>query len=92
MSRNHVDKGFISLHPGGIPHGPHPGATERSIGQTETLELAVMVDTFRPLRHPGRCRHERPGLPHFLVGGLIGLPFNDNFWNYGYRQFFPPTG
>lgn len=50
MSRNHVDKGFISLHPGGIPHGPHPGATERSIGQTETLELAVMVDTFRPLQ------------------------------------------
>jgi homogentisate 1,2-dioxygenase len=50
MSRNHVEKGFISLHPGGIPHGPHPGAMERSIGQTETLELAVMVDTFRPLK------------------------------------------
>ncbi|NDD48183.1 MAG: homogentisate 1,2-dioxygenase, partial [Flavobacteriia bacterium] len=42
--------GFISLHPGGIPHGPHPGAYERSIGQKETLELAVMVDTFRPLK------------------------------------------
>ncbi|MFY7706977.1 MAG: homogentisate 1,2-dioxygenase [Flavobacteriales bacterium] len=50
MSRNHVDKGYISLHPGGIPHGPHPGATERSIGQKETGELAVMVDTFRPLK------------------------------------------
>lgn len=50
MSRNHVDKGYISLHPAGIPHGPHPGAMERSIGQKETLELAVMVDTFRPLR------------------------------------------
>lgn len=50
MSRNHVDKGFISLHPAGIPHGPHPGAMERSIGQKETLELAVMVDTFRPLK------------------------------------------
>jgi homogentisate 1,2-dioxygenase len=50
MSRNHVDKGYISLHPGGIPHGPHPGAYERSIGQKETLELAVMIDTFRPLR------------------------------------------
>lgn len=49
MSRNHVDKGYISLHPGGIPHGPHPGAMERSIGQKETGELAVMVDTFRPL-------------------------------------------
>jgi homogentisate 1,2-dioxygenase len=50
MSRNHVEKGFISLHPGGIPHGPHPGAAERSIGQKETAELAVMIDTFRPLR------------------------------------------
>ena len=50
MSRNHVDKGFISLHPAGIPHGPHPGAMERSIGQKETAELAVMVDTFKPLR------------------------------------------
>lgn len=50
MSRNHVEKGYISLHPAGIPHGPHPGAAERSIGQTETAELAVMVDTFRPLR------------------------------------------
>ena len=50
MSRNHVKKGFISLHPGGIPHGPHPGAYEKSIGKKETLELAVMVDTFRPLK------------------------------------------
>lgn len=50
MSRNHVDKGYISLHPGGIPHGPHPGAMERSIGMKETLELAVMVDTFKPLK------------------------------------------
>lgn len=50
MSRNHVEKGFISLHPGGIPHGPHPGAMERSIGQKETGELAVMVDTFKPLK------------------------------------------
>jgi homogentisate 1,2-dioxygenase len=50
MSRNHVEQGFISLHPAGIPHGPHPGAYERSIGQTATEELAVMVDTFRPLQ------------------------------------------
>ena len=50
MSRNHVEKGYISLHPAGIPHGPHPGAYERSIGQKGTEELAVMVDTFRPLR------------------------------------------
>ena len=50
MSRNHVDKGFISLHPAGIPHGPHPGAMERSIGQERTEEWAVMVDTFKPLK------------------------------------------
>ncbi len=50
MSRNHVDKGYLSLHPGGIPHGPHPGAMEKSIGKKETLELAVMVDTFKPLK------------------------------------------
>lgn len=50
MSRNHIEKGMITLHPGGIPHGPHPGAMERSLGQKETLELAVMVDTFKPLK------------------------------------------
>ena len=49
MSRSNVDKGFISLHPAGIPHGPHPGTMEKSIGMKETLELAVMVDTFKPL-------------------------------------------
>ena len=50
MSRNHIEKGMITLHPSGIPHGPHPGAMERSIGQKETKELAVMVDTFKPLK------------------------------------------
>lgn len=50
MSRNHVEKGFMSLHPAGIAHGPHPGAYERSIGQAATEELAVMIDTFKPLR------------------------------------------
>jgi len=49
MSRNDIAPGHISLHPAGIPHGPHPGATERSIGKTQTEELAVMVDTFKPL-------------------------------------------
>jgi homogentisate 1,2-dioxygenase len=49
MSRNDVKPGNISLHPAGIPHGPHPGAAERSIGKKETIELAVMVDTFKPL-------------------------------------------
>ena len=50
MSRKHVTRGMITLHPAGIPHGPHPGAVERSIGAKETRELAVMVDTFRPLQ------------------------------------------
>ena len=49
MSRNNIEVGHITLHPKGIPHGPAPGAMERSIGHTETQELAVMVDTFRPL-------------------------------------------
>ena len=50
MSRNDIEAGHISLHPAGIPHGPHPGAMERSIGEKETEELAVMVDTFKPLK------------------------------------------
>ena len=49
MSRNDIDPGHISLHPAGIPHGPHPGAAERSIGKKGSDELAVMVDTFKPL-------------------------------------------
>ncbi|CAN5272106.1 homogentisate 1,2-dioxygenase [soil metagenome] len=50
MSRKHVTRGMMTLHPGGIPHGPHPGAVEKSIGMKETQELAVMVDTFHPLQ------------------------------------------
>jgi homogentisate 1,2-dioxygenase len=50
MSRNNIEQGHITLHPKGIPHGPAPGAMERSIGHTKTEELAVMVDTFRPLQ------------------------------------------
>lgn len=50
MSRNDIGPGVITLHPGGIPHGPHPGAYERSIGKTKTEELAVMIDTFKPLQ------------------------------------------
>ncbi len=50
MSRNNIEQGHITLHPKGIPHGPAPGAYERSIGHKETKELAVMIDTFRPLK------------------------------------------
>ncbi len=49
MSRKNVSKGMITLHPAGIPHGPHPGTVEKSIGAKETKELAVMIDTFKPL-------------------------------------------
>jgi homogentisate 1,2-dioxygenase len=49
MSRKNVTRGMITLHPSGIPHGPHPGSVEKSIGTRETQELAVMVDTFHPL-------------------------------------------
>ncbi len=50
MSRKGVQEGSLTLHPGGIPHGPHPGKTEASIGKKETLEMAVMIDTFHPLK------------------------------------------
>jgi homogentisate 1,2-dioxygenase len=49
MSRKGIGSGSFTLHPGGIPHGPHPGAVDASIGKDATDELAVMVDTFRPL-------------------------------------------
>jgi len=50
MSRRHVSRGQITLHPIGLVHGPHPGTVEKSIGMKETHELAVMVDTFKPLK------------------------------------------
>jgi homogentisate 1,2-dioxygenase len=48
-SRRGIEEGSITLHPSGIPHGPQPGAVEASLGQKRTEEMAVMVDTFRPL-------------------------------------------
>ncbi|MDE3234699.1 MAG: homogentisate 1,2-dioxygenase [Bacteroidota bacterium] len=62
MSRKHVTRGMITLHPAGIPHGPHPGAVEKSIGAKETRELAVMIDTFHPLMLTvDALRIENPG-------------------------------
>ncbi len=49
MSRKGIDRGSFTLHPGGLPHGPHPGTVEKSIGAKETHEYAVMIDTFKPL-------------------------------------------
>ena len=50
MSRKGIARGSVTLHPDGLPHGPQPGRTEASIGKARTDELAVMLDTFRPLR------------------------------------------
>jgi homogentisate 1,2-dioxygenase len=49
-ARKGVDIGCLTLHPSGLPHGPQPGTVERALGATRTNELAVMWDTFRPLR------------------------------------------
>jgi homogentisate 1,2-dioxygenase len=49
MSRKGIEEASITLHPAGLPHGPHPGTAEASIGKEKTEELAVMVDTFKPL-------------------------------------------
>jgi homogentisate 1,2-dioxygenase len=50
MSRKGIERASITLHPSGIPHGPHPGMYEGSIGRERTNELAVMIDTFQPLK------------------------------------------
>jgi homogentisate 1,2-dioxygenase len=50
MSRRGVEEGSITLHAAGAPHGPQPGAVEASLGAKSTDEIAVMVDTFKPLR------------------------------------------
>ncbi len=62
MSRKNVTRGMITLHPAGIPHGPHPGTVEKSIGAKETKELAVMIDTFHPLKLTKEALEiEKPG-------------------------------
>jgi homogentisate 1,2-dioxygenase len=64
MSRRGIEVGSFTLHPHGIPHGPHPGAAEASIGKEETEELAVMVDTFRPLKLSRFAQeYDDPGYP-----------------------------
>ncbi len=50
MSRKGIERSSVTIHPNGIPHGPHPGKYEASIGKERTDELAVMIDTFRPLQ------------------------------------------
>lgn len=57
MSRRGIDRASFTLHPGGLPHGPHPGTVEASLGAKETHELAVMVDTFKPLHITEQAMH-----------------------------------
>jgi homogentisate 1,2-dioxygenase len=62
LSRRGIGEGSLTLHPAGVAHGPQPGAVESSIGRTSTDELAVMVDTFAPLRiaqNAQSCEDER---------------------------------
>jgi homogentisate 1,2-dioxygenase len=68
-SRRGVGPGSISHHPAGIPHGPHPGAYEASIGVKETSELAVMLDTQRPLQATAAALSiEDPGYHDSFIG------------------------
>jgi homogentisate 1,2-dioxygenase len=66
-SRKGVGPSSITLHPRGLPHGPHPGTYEASIGTTRTDELAVMVDTFKPL------------LPTAFAGAIEDLGYNQSW-------------
>ncbi len=60
-SRRGVGPGSVSLHPAGLPHGPHPGAYERSVGATHTNEVAVMLDCFGPLHATEAARSVEDG-------------------------------
>jgi homogentisate 1,2-dioxygenase len=65
MSRRGVDISSFTVHPAGIPHGPHPGTVEASIGKEGTEELAVMVDTFHGLHlTPEAAALEDPAYPY----------------------------
>ncbi|MEP6590559.1 MAG: homogentisate 1,2-dioxygenase [Gemmatimonadota bacterium] len=79
MSRKGIEYGSITHHPDGLPHGPHPGRTEASIGATHTNELAVMMDSFRPL-HVAKAAEsfEDPG-------------YHTSWVDQQHAQFSPPT-
>jgi homogentisate 1,2-dioxygenase len=68
-SRRGVGPGGVSHHPAGVPHGPHPGAYEASIGVRWTDELAVMLDTWKPLHATAAAvAVEDPGYEASFVG------------------------
>ncbi len=65
MSRKGIDIASFTLHPAGIPHGPHPGTVKASLGKNETLELAVMLDTFHPLKLTTFAKqYDEPNYPY----------------------------
>ncbi len=67
-SRRGIERASITLHPRGIPHGPHPGAVEKSLGVERTEELAVMVDTFYPLKLTTNAQNiDDPGYPYSWI-------------------------
>ncbi|MFY0698705.1 MAG: hypothetical protein JXR11_12680 [Balneola sp.] len=70
MSRKGMDYASITLRPGGIPHGPHPGKAEASIGAEETDEYAVMIDTFKPMYVTEEAmRLDDPSYPYSWLEG-----------------------
>jgi homogentisate 1,2-dioxygenase len=79
MSRKGIEYGSITHHPDGLPHGPHPGRTEASIGATHTNELAVMMDSFRPL-HVARA-----------VAPFEDEHYHRSWVDQQHDQFNPPT-
>jgi len=79
MSRKGIEYGSITHHPDGIPHGPHPGRAEASIGAKYTEELAVMMDTFRPLK---------VALPALAVEDP---DYHKSWIDAQHAQFNPPT-
>ena len=86
MSRNHVNEGYISLHPAGIPHGPHPGAMERSIGKKKTdglTQMARTVTDFDDFQVGDNVEHSIFGAGKIMAlsgtgeNQRVGVVFND---------------
>ncbi len=79
MSRKGIEFGSITHHPDGIPHGPHPGRTEASIGAKYTDELAVMMDSFRPLKVAKQATE------------IEDKSYHKSWLDTQHEQFSPPT-
>jgi homogentisate 1,2-dioxygenase len=76
-ARKGVDVGCITLHPSGLPHGPQPGTVEKALGASRTNELAVMWDTFRPLRLTTLWReHDNPEYAYSWNPDRTSVPSN----------------